>query len=170
MIVSLISTLALFVSTIYNIHFSDIDGTDRSFNSFEHKKILIVNIASNSNRVDQIEGLQTLYNLYHDSLVIVAIPSNSFGSEPKSNIEIKQLCIQQYNCSFIIAEKQSVVGDSSSSIYKWLGQVSENGVADVNIAGDFEKILIDGQGSIIGLFAPEIEPTSSMIKNAIEDK
>src|SRR5689334_4918083 len=103
--------ISVFVSTsIYSVHFNNIDGNDQSFSSYEGKKILIVNIATGSQRVNQLAGLQQLHNQYHDSLVIVAFPSNSFGHESRSNSEIKSFCQSNYSVAFTLAEKGSVTG------------------------------------------------------------
>jgi glutathione peroxidase len=96
-----IATLIIFQTNIYSLRFSSIDGTQISMNSFQGKKILLVNIATESKRVGQLGELQQLQQQFGDSLVIIAFPSNSFSKETKTNAEIKQLCENTFHTSFL---------------------------------------------------------------------
>lgn len=159
-------SLVLYTS-IYSLSFTDTDGSTVNMSSFQNKKILIVNIATNSPRVGQLTGLQQLKQQYGDSLVIIAFPSNSFGNETRSDAEIKQYCQQNYNVNFFIASKNSVSGLYIQPVYNWLKHTEENGVMDVEIMSDFQKILINNDGNIIGVFAPEVSPTDTSIVSTI---
>ncbi|HMV24430.1 MAG TPA: hypothetical protein PKA71_08890 [Saprospiraceae bacterium] len=159
-------SLVLYTS-IYTLSFTDTDGSTVNMNSFQNKKILLVNIATNSPRVGQLTGLLQLKQQYGDSLVIIAFPSNSFGNETRSDAEIKQYCQQNYNVNFFIASKNSVFGLYIQPVYNWLKHTEENGVMDVEIMSDFQKILINNDGNIIGVFAPGVSPTDTSIVSAI---
>jgi glutathione peroxidase len=161
-----LTSLVLYTS-IYSLSFTDTDGSTVNMSSFQNKKILIVNIATNSPRVGQLTGLQQLKQQYGDSLVIIAFPSNSFGNETRSDAEIKQYCQQNYNVNFFIASKNSVFGLYIQPVYNWLKHTEENGVMDVEIMSDFQKILINNDGNIIGVFAPGVSPTDTSIVSAI---
>lgn len=155
------------LSSIYNVSINDTDGHTISLSEYRGKKILLVNIATGSERVSQLASLQQLQQQYHDSLVIIAFPSNSFGNEPRSNAEIKTFCQSTYNCSFIIAAKNSVTGGSAQPVYSWLSNAAANGASSISIAGDFQKILIDKEGDIIGIFAPAVNLTDASFVQAI---
>lgn len=161
-----LTSLVLYTS-IYSLSFTDTDGSTVNMNSFQNKKILLVNIATNSPRVGQLTGLLQLKQQYGDSLVIIAFPSNSFGNETRSDAEIKQYCQQNYNVNFFIASKNSVFGLYIQPVYNWLKHTEENGVMDVEIMSDFQKILINNDGNIIGVFAPGVSPTDTSIVSAI---
>ena len=59
------------------------DATIR-FNTFQNKKVLLVNTATASPSAYQLQKLQQLYLQHKDSMVIIAFPSNSFGNEPRN--------------------------------------------------------------------------------------
>lgn len=161
---------SLFLATsIYTLSYTDIDGTSQSFGASQGKKILLVNIATNSEYAGQLTGLQQLYELHHDSLEIIAFPSNNFGNETRTNAEIKQFCQTNYSTTFKLAAKGNVTGAGMLPIYNWLAQVSENGVMNGNVVGDFQKFLIDKNGQLIGVFAPEITPMDTTITNSITE-
>jgi glutathione peroxidase len=166
---NLIMTLILFVSSIYSKQIEDINGATHSVSEFQGKKILIMNIATNSPFVSQLAGLQQLHQQHGDSLVILVFPSNSFGNEPRTNSEIKDFCQNQFGATFFLAAKSSVTGSTIHPLYSWLTQQSENGVMDQAVRGDFQKYLISGDGHLIGVFAGSVNPLSEQIQDALND-
>jgi len=162
----LIATIFLSIS-IYSISVNNIDGQTIHFSDYSGKKILIVNTATNSSYVNQYAHLEQLYQLYKDSLVVIAIPSNSFGNEPGSNQAIKDFVTSNYNAHFTLGEKVPVTGADATPIYQWLEQESQNGTMNNELNGDFQKFLISKDGSLIGVFSPVIDPMDSLIQKAI---
>lgn len=163
----ILTVLLCFTTSIYTVPYTSSNGTTGSFSAFQGKKILIVNIATGSDKVSQIGQLQNLYQQYQDSLVVIAFPSNSFGNESKTNTEIRQTCETVFNATYVIAEKGDVTGASMIPVYQWLSSQTANGVMNVVIKGDFQKILIDGNGNLIGVFGPDIDPMDARIRSAI---
>lgn len=157
----------LFHTSIYTQSVTGISDSAINFSSFEGKKILIVNIATNSPKVGQLTGLQQLHTQYGDSLVIIGFPSNSFGNEPRTNSEILEYCQTQYNVSFLLAAKAPVKDSSIQSFYYWLTNKSENGTFNNAVTGDFQKYLFDSHGNAIGIFSGQLSPLSPQIVNAI---
>jgi glutathione peroxidase len=161
--------VVLFTTSIYSVPFTDINGSANSFNDYQGKKILIVNIATGSDKISQIGQLQKLYQQYQDSLAIVAFPSNSFGKEDQTNAQIKQTCEAVFHTTFIIGQKGPVKGAGILPIYNWLAHQSENGVMNGEVISDFQKFLIDKNGALIGVFTPDTDPMDISIRNAITD-
>lgn len=155
--------------SIYTYEVNGANGASIDFDVFRNRKILLVNIATGSIRANQIGELQQLQELYGDSLVIVAFPSNSFGNEPRTNAEIAAFCDQNYGATFYIAEKNSVEGPQKQPIYKWLASPSQNGVLSGIVAADFHKFLIGSDGSLMGSYASMVSPMDSVLLKAILD-
>ena len=164
---SILMFFAFWITSIYNLQFQDIDGVSQSMNQYQGKKVLIVNIATGSNKVGQLAALQQLHQQYADSVTIIGFPSNSFGNEPRSNSEIKQFCQSQYDVTFRLASKNEIAGGTVQAIYHWLTTQSENGVTGQAIGADFQKFLIDREGNLVGVFSSKVEPLSPQIVNAI---
>ena len=163
----LIAMSMIFQTSIYTHSITDVNGTSIPLSNFQGKKILLVNIATGSERVNQLAGLQQLHQQYHDSLVIIAFPSNSFGHEALSNAEIKTFCLSNYTTGFIIAQKNAVTGSSLQSVYSWLGNANDNGASAITVVNDFQKILLDKYGDIIAIYAPTVSPTDAALQTAI---
>jgi len=167
---AIISISGLFVSSIYTKQFTTLAGTNISLSQYQGKKMLLVNIASGSQYAAlQIPQLQQLYQQYKDSLVVIAFPSNDFGKEPKNNADLKLLLQNTYHINFPVSVL-TTVNDSQAStnpVYKWLQNQNENGSTGKKLTGDFQKYLIDKDGSIIGVFGATTSPTSNAVINAI---
>jgi glutathione peroxidase len=162
-----ICLLLCFESSIYNLSFQTSSGSNQSMSAFQGKKVLFVNIATSSSRVGQLAGLQQLQQQYGDSVTVIAFPSNSFGNESRSDSAILQFCQQNYSTQFMIASKAPISGASIQSVYHWLTSASENGVTSEPIKGDFQKMLVDHNGKLIGIFSPNVSPLSSELVSAI---
>ena len=163
----LICFLSFFLASIYGFQVNDVDGNTINIADYQGKKILLVNIATGSQRVNQLAGLQQLQQQYGDSLVVIAFPSNSFGHESRTNSEIGQFCRNNYGVTFRIAEKKDVTGSGIQPVYNWFAQASENGVMNGIVGSDFQKFLIGKNGALIGVFSPSVNPLDSLITNAI---
>lgn len=164
---SILFSVISVLSSIYSLNYADTGGNNISMNNYQGKKILLVNIATSSPKVNQLSGLQQLQQQYGDSLVIIAFPSNSFGNETRSDIEIRDFCQSSYGATFHIAQKNPVAGVGIQSIYAWLGDINQNGEMNGTVTADFTKFLIDKDGSLIGVFSPKVEPMDNAIQNAI---
>jgi glutathione peroxidase len=161
------SMIILFQTSIYTHTVTGINGNEIDFSDFQGKKILLVNIATNSPRASQLGELQQLHEQYGDSLVIVGFPSNSFGNEQKSNSGILHFCQTQYGVSFLLAAKGPVKGGDIQPFYYWLTNKTENGVFGNEIKSDFQKYLFDRNGNPLGVFAGSLSPLNYQLVNAI---
>lgn len=154
-------------ASIYSFVVGGANGSGIDFDNFRNKKILLVNIATNSPRAGQLGELQQLQEQYGDSLVIIGFPSNSFGNESRSNAEIVEFCQSQYEVSFFIAAKGAVKGSNAQAVYQWLTRQSENGVADSEVKSDFQKYLIDRNGELLGIFSGSVSPLDNQLVSNI---
>jgi glutathione peroxidase len=168
MLVKILSALLLVAQTsFFSLSFTSGEGQSIQLDSFQGKKILLVNIATNSPRVSQLAGLQQLQQQYGDSLVVIAFPSNSFGNEPRTDSQIKAFCQSQYNTGFLLAQKSPVTGTNLPAVYQWLTKQPENGVMNQEVIADFQKYLVNGEGKLVGVFAGSVEPMSPDIISTI---
>jgi len=152
---------------VYEFTIKDISNNDLPLSSFKGKKILIVNIATESKYSDQLKSLDSLALQYKDSLVIVACPSNSFGNENKSGPEILDYINQNQTVHFLISEKMDLSTETMEPLFAWLTHASKNGALDCTLNGDFYKFLIDSSGNLIGVFAPSVNPMSNELQSAL---
>jgi glutathione peroxidase len=151
----------------YSLSVMKVDFSLMNFNSYKNKKVLLVNIASNSPQASQLAALQQFYNLNNDSVVVVGFPSNDFGKEPKSNAELKTWLLAN-GINFPVAAKSNVRGQNANVFYKWLNDKIQNGNTAIKIATDFEKILINKKGVIIGVFDSSVKTNNPLLLDALK--
>ena len=157
-----------YVVSIYSLSVPDTNSGTIQFNSFQGKKILLVNTATGvASANQQFSELQQFYQQHHDSVEVIIFPSNSFGNESRSNAEIKTFLQDNYGVSFLIAAKSWVRGDSANTVYQWLGSKLQNDVMEARTKRDFQKYLIDASGKIVAKFDSSISVNSSAVLGAI---
>jgi glutathione peroxidase len=153
--------------SIYTFTSNGINNQEINFNDFRGKKILIVNIATSGEHIQQLAELEQLYQQYQDSLVVVAFPSNSFGNESHSNAELLTIIQNTYHLSFPVSELVSVTGEEAHAVYRWIASQDDNGVLHSTVKEDFKKYLISSTGNIIGIFAGQVSPLDTKLTNAV---
>jgi len=171
----LTSILAIFLSaaptkTVYDFNVKDIDGKDVSLSKYKGKVLLFVNVASLCGNTPQYKDIQSLYEKYNGKgLVVLGFPANNFmGQEPGSDKEIKQFCTKEYAVTFPMFSKISVKGKDIAPLYSYLTQKSENGLIDAKVGWNFQKFLVDKNGTVITSIAPGTSVNDEAAMKAIE--
>lgn len=164
----LASLFGVNTESIYRFTTLSPDKKAINFNDFRQKKILIVNIATNSEHLHQLTALQQLYEQYQKDLIVIAFPSNSFGHEQRSDDQIEDFCINNFKVSFPVTITGDVEGPNAQPIFNWLTKASQNGALDSKVKDDFQKYLIDKNGELVGVFSGSTLPTAAEIINALE--
>ena len=152
-------------NSIYQFKVADIYGKIFDFSKLKGKKIMIVNTPSKCGLTYQYEALQELYSQYKDfNFMIVGFPSNDFlWQEPGSNEDIIEFCEENYGVTFPMMSKISVKGSSMHPIYKFLTDKNRNGVVSSSVSWNFQKYLINEDGSIHKVISPRTKPEDPKI-------
>jgi glutathione peroxidase len=166
------SAMAQEKKSFYDFTVRDINGNTFSLASLKGKKVLVVNTASKCGFTPQYKDLEAIYEMYGgDKFVIIGFPANNFLSqEPGTNAEIKEFCTKNYGVSFPMMEKISVKGKDIHPLYQWLTTKSRNGVMDSEVQWNFQKYLIDENGTLVDMVPPRVKPTDDRIVNWIKGK
>jgi glutathione peroxidase len=153
------------IETIYQFKVTDLEGNVFDFAQLKGKKIMVVNTASKCGLTPQYKDLEAIYKKYQDK----NFPANNFGSqEPGTNQEISSFCQRNYGVTFPMMAKVSVVGNDMCEVYQFLTQKSRNGLEDSDVAWNFQKYLINENGQLEKVIAPQILPTDASIIDWIE--
>ena len=131
---------------------------------------LLVNVASKCGLTPQYTALEQLHEQYADrGFTVVGVPCNQFGhQEPGSSEEIAEFCSATYGVTFPMTEKVDVNGEQRHEVYRTLAQApNEKGEAG-DIAWNFEKFLVDGDGQVVARFSPMVVPDDPSIVRAVE--
>ena len=151
-------------STLYSVKIKSISGAEINLEAYKGKKVLFVNVASECGFTPQYEGLQELYKLYKERLMVIGVPSNQFGKqEPGTSDQIQSFCEINYGVTFLITEKIDVKGDSQHPLYAWLTKKENNGVKNSAVKWNFQKYLVDENGILIDYFFSITKPMSRKI-------
>ncbi|WP_293573003.1 glutathione peroxidase [Phaeobacter sp.] len=144
--------------------FRSIDGGDLRLSDWDGCPFLVVNTASQCAFTRQYRALQQLYDRYRDrGLVVVAVPSNDFKQELETNEAVKEFCEVQYGLTFPMSEITSITGQEAHPFYASLK--SENGFVP---RWNFNKVLIDTDGSVVKTYGSRVAPLSGQLTGAID--
>jgi glutathione peroxidase len=170
-------------TSLFQIPLTRIDGSAGSLGDYAGKAMLIVNVASKCGLTPQYEGLESLYRTYRDKgLVVLGFPANDFkGQEPGSEAEISEFCRTVYGVEFPMFAKVKVTGPDKHPLYEALTEARPKAEFKPDSPfqkrppereGDphwnFEKFLVDRNGTVVGRFAPDTKPEDKTIVEAIE--
>ena len=151
----------------YDFKINDISGNELKLSKFKDNVVLLVNTASYCGFTKQYDDLQYIWDKYKDNnFIVLAVPSNTFNQEKKSNNEVKEFCEFNFNITFPITEISEVKGNNAHPIYKW---ATENFGSSAKPKWNFHKILINKDGKIIETYSSLTNPKSKKITSKIEE-
>ena len=167
--------------SIYDYEVKKRDGEELSLNENKGKVMLIVNTATGCGFTPQYEGLEILYEKYHDKgLEILDFPCDQFGHQaPGTDDEIHEFCTMKYDTKFDQMSKIEVNGDNELPLYTYLKKempneevqglknkatmktirkISNTCQKDGDIVWNFTKFLVDRKGNVIKRYDPTFNP------------
>lgn len=156
--------------SVLDFTMKNIDGRDIPLSTYKGKVVLIVNVASRCGFTPQYQGLELLYQKYKEKgLVILGFPANNFLSqEPGTDQEIKSFCTAKYGVTFDMFSKISVRGKDKHPLYRFLTEKETDPKFSGEIEWNFQKFLVGRNGELLARFAPNVEPLSANIVQAVE--
>ena len=154
---------------------------DFSLKEYEGKVLLVVNTATGCGFTPQYEGLEKLFEKYHDKgFEILDFPCNQFkGQAPGSDDEIHEFCTLKYNTQFDQFKKVEVNGENEDPLFTFLkaeapaeevsglknkmamkaiSKLSDTAKKDSDIQWNFTKFLVDRNGKPIKRYSPTCKP------------
>lgn len=155
---------------IFDFSAKGIDGHQRALEDYEGKALLVVNVASECGLTPHYAGLQALYEKYREQgLLVLGFPCNQFGAqEPGSEEEIQQFCSTKYAVTFPLFAKIDVNGEARHPLYAWLTSQDTAPDGPGDIAWNFAKFVVGRDGKVLARFAPQTEPDSAELRQAVE--
>ena len=154
---------------LYDIELRTLGGDLFDWNTCKGKKILIVNTASECGFTKQYKDLQTLYERYHDTLMVIGAPCNQFGKQEPGNADtINSFCELNFGVTFPLTEKLDVKGNDQHALYSWLTDKTYNGVKSSSVKWNFQKYLINEEGQLEYVINPQVKPDDEKIIEWIE--
>ena len=156
--------------SLYDIPINSLTGQPGKLAEQKGKVALMVNVASKCGLTPQYEGLEKVYEQYRDrGFTVLGFPCNQFlEQEPGTPDEIAEFCQVNYGVQFPIFEKIDVNGDEKHPLYAELEKTADDEGHNGDIRWNFEKFLIDGDGTVIKRFSPTVEPEAPELVKEIE--
>lgn len=153
---------------LFNHHFMDLSGARIYLERYRNQPFLIVNIATESRFVPQLQRLQQLHTQFnHHGLVVIAIPCNDFDEEPRDDTEIDRFLRENYPSSFIVTQRYALTGPDAHPLFREMLQ--ERGASTLP-RGTFTKYLFNRRGDLAEQFPPETMPDDPSLVRSINQQ
>ncbi len=171
-LVVLLVSMATFAQSesFYSFTTTTIDGKPYPFSQLKGKKVLIVNVDVQDQLAPQYAILEELYSQYCDSnFVLLGFPTEDFDTQSaKQQAQTNGYRLLDYDVTFPVMEKTSVVGKNISPLYKWLTEKKLNGKQNAPVTGNFQKFMIDEKGQWVGVLPPDDSAFNLKILNWVQ--
>lgn len=90
---------------------------------------------------------------------MLGFPCNQFGAqEPGTHEEILEFAKSKYDANFQIFGKVEVNGPGACDLYKHLKAEQARPDGESDIAWNFTKFLVDGEGAVLARYEPGVTP------------
>lgn len=147
-----------------DVPFHSINGGILSLKDYAGHPVLVVNTASFCAFTPQYEGLQQLYDAYRKKgLVVLAVPSDDFHQEYADAKQVAEFCTLTYGIDMPMTDITHVKGQQAHPFFQWVK--AETGFVP---GWNFNKILLDGQGKVVGTWGSMVKPMSPTITGKVE--
>ncbi|WP_376693400.1 hypothetical protein [Wenzhouxiangella sp. EGI_FJ10409] len=153
---------------LFNHLFVDLSGARIYLERYRNQPFLIVNIATESRFVPQLQRLQQLHTQFNrHGLVVIAMPCNDFDEEPRDEAGIDEFLRENYPYSYIVTQRYATTGPEAHPLFRDILQ--EQGASALPQA-TFHKYLFDRRGELAERFPPETPPDDPMLVRCINQQ
>lgn len=166
---------------IYDLKVKNRNDEDFDLSKLKGKVSLVVNTATGCGFTPQYEGLENLYEKYHEEgFEVLDFPCNQFVHQaPGSNDEIHEFCTAKYQTKFDQLAKIDVNGENESPVFtilkmqqpneevkgvknklamKAIKKISTTCKKKEDIVWNFTKFLVDKEGNAVKRYDPTFDP------------
>lgn len=156
--------------TVLRFKMKSLAGDEVDLSKYQGQVVMIVNVASKCGYTGQYEQLQKLHEKYaSQGLAILGFPCNQFlGQEPGAAEEIATFCRKNYGVTFDMFAKVEVNGENACELYKSLTSLEAKPKGAGKIGWNFEKFLIDRNGTVVARFGSGTKPDDPAVVAIIE--
>lgn len=176
-------------ASLYDIPLQDLNGQTATLANYKDQVLLIVNVASKCGLTPQYAALEKLHKKFEaQGLRVLGFPCNDFaGQEPGSESDIAAFCELNYGVSFpmfskvqinsaprhplyaqLITAQTKATLSGDDSLHKTLEKHGLLPKGETDVTWNFEKFLVGRDGQVLGRFAPDVTPDSTLLVTAIE--
>ncbi|MGB0748242.1 MAG: glutathione peroxidase [Magnetospiraceae bacterium] len=152
--------------TAHDFAFTAIEGGALALGDYKGKTLLVVNTATQCGNTHQFGTLQKLWDTYKDQgLVVISVPSNDFGQEPRDEAGIKQFCSLEFSADFPMTTREHVKGSDAHPFFQWVEKNQGNKAVP---SWNFFKYLVDKDGNLVNYYGTGEDPMGDKIRTAVE--
>jgi glutathione peroxidase len=152
---------------VHEFAFRSLEGASMPLDRWARQPLLLVNTASECGFTPQYTKLQSLWQEYRPSgLIVLGVPCNDFGAqEPDDENTIRDFCTSRFGVTFPMTEKQSILGVNAHPLFL---EMREEFTNDILPKWNFFKYLFGQDGNLLQHWPSGTEPDEPGFRHEIE--
>lgn len=152
---------------VHEYSFRSLQGATMPLERWTGQPLLLVNTASECGYTPQYTRLESMWNEYkHSGLVVIGIPCNDFGAqEPGDEEAIHNFCSSRFNVTFPMTEKQVIIGRDAHPLFI---AMREEYTSDILPTWNFFKYLFGRDGNLVHHWPSDVDPDEPGFRHDIE--
>lgn len=148
-------------ASVLDISAISLAGAPVDLKQYLGQVVLIVNTASKCGFTPQYQGLEQVYQQFHQrGVTVLGFPCNQFGAqEPGTADDIGAFCEKNYGVTFPLFAKIDVNGNGTHPLFAALKKQAPGLLGTQAIKWNFTKFLLRKDGSVYQRYAPATKPS-----------
>lgn len=169
-------TFILFNFYTGGIHYHSvpkIDGGHQQLSVFAGKKVLIITlpIQQSASADSMLYSLDTLATSRVSTLKVIAVPSFEDGYTNNQKLILEQWYRSKLGNHIIITKglyTRKTSGAQQHPLFRWLTDVSQNGIFDIDVEGPGHKFFAKGNGQLYGVLRPPSKISGQGVQKTLQ--
>lgn len=158
--VALAFSLIFITGSAHNYSVPKIEGGQQALSVFEGKKLLVITlpVIQNASSDSLLYSLDTLAAARSQFLQVIAVPSFEDGYTPSQKTALEQWYRSKLGPHILITEglyTRKTSGIQQHLLFKWLTDVTQNGVFDIDVEGPGYKFFAKENGQLYSVLRPQ---------------
>lgn len=170
---SLFLTSSICTESIYSNSVITIEGVNKSLNSYQGKKLLIVTLPLEQNPSSDslLHSLDSLRLEYPNSLRIIGVPAYEDGYTPSMKEGLKQWYRTILDNQIIVTEgiyTRKTSGTQQHALFRWLTDKNRNNHFDYDVIGPGNKFFVWTTGELVGVLGTQTKIKSNTLHDLLQ--
>ena len=169
----LLSTAFSWLSGLYNIEITTLDGENKSLKTLEGKKMMIVvlPVAKTAKDTLFLQNLEAFSKSVKDQLSVIGVPSIEDGFEKENTITLKKWYKSVLGDQVIITNgmhTRKASGSKQHPLFAWLTSKELNIHFDYEVNGPGQKYFINEKGELYAVYGPEVPVNGKSVRRMLQ--
>ena len=150
----------------------ELEGGTQALSAFNGKKILVVTLPlePSASADSLLYSLDTLATAHSSLLKVIAVPSYEDGYNPSQSDSLLTWYRSKLGNHILITAglyTRKTSGSQQHDLFKWLTDVAQNDVFNIDVAGPGYKFFCNSSGKLFAVFLPQSKMYGASVQKVL---